>query len=53
MNNNELQQINRLIKGDIYKANRNALVSPDEKTKHSIVNDFVPAFLKEAVKNPT
>ena len=29
------------------------MVSPDEKTKHSIVNDFVPAFLKEAVKNPT
>lgn len=53
MNNNELKQMSKLIKGDIYKSIRQALVSPDEKTKHSIVNDFVPAFLKEAVKNPT
>ena len=53
MNNNELKEISKLIKGDIYKSIRQALVSPDEKTKHSIVNDFVPAFLKEAVKNPT
>ena len=53
MNNNELKEVSKLIKGDIYKSIRQALVSPDEKTKHSIVNDFVPAFLKEAVKNPT
>jgi hypothetical protein len=53
MNNNELKEVSNLIKGDIYKSIRQALVSPDEKTKHSIVNDFVPAFLKEAVKNPT
>lgn len=53
MNSNELKEVSKLIKGDIYKSIRQALVSPDEKTKHSIVNDFVPAFLKEAVKNPT
>ena len=53
MNNNELKEVSKLIKGDIYKSIRQALVAPDEKTKHSIVNDFVPAFLKEAVKNPT
>ena len=52
MNNTELQQMNKLIKGDIYKVIRQALVTPDEKTKHSLINEFVPAFLHEAVKNP-
>ena len=53
MNNNELKEVSKLIKGDIYKVIRQALVTPDEKTKHSLINDFVPAFLKEAVKNPS
>lgn len=53
MNNNELKGVSKLIKGDIYKVIRQALVTPDEKTKHSLINDFVPAFLKEAVKNPS
>lgn len=52
-NNNELQKMSKMIKGDIYQALRQALVSPDEKTKHSFVDDFIPVFLKEALKNPS
>lgn len=52
-NNNELQKMSKMIKGDIYQALRMALVSPDEKTKHSFVDEFIPVFLKEALKNPS
>ena len=52
-NNNELQKMSKMIKGDIYQALRQALVFPDEKTKHSFVDDFIPVFLKEALKNPS
>lgn len=53
MNNNELKTMNKMIKGDIYQALRMALTAPDEKTKHSFMDEFIPSLLKEATKNPS
>lgn len=53
MNSNELKQVNKMIKGDIYQALRMALTAPDEKTKHSFMDEFIPSLLKEATKNPS
>lgn len=53
MNNTDLKSMNKMIKGDIYQALRMALTAPDEKTKHSFMDEFIPSLLKEATKNPS
>ena len=53
MNNTDLKSMNKMIKGDIYQALRMALTAPDENTKHSFMDEFIPSLLKEATKNPS
>lgn len=51
-NSEDLKNMNKMIKGEIYNSLRKALTNPDGHSKRSFMDDFIERILEEAKENP-